>query len=136
MNFTWSDLWNTIIFTNDSLFVIVIPVILVLAVSILLFAVIKITAKRHASNQAPRLMTDAALLSKRTHATRRPNKDSSFDAVAYYLTFEVPSGDQIEFCVSKTDYETFNEGDFGSLWFQGTRFLGFRKKTVLSPPIS
>ncbi len=47
----------------------------------------------------------------------------------YYLTFEVESGDRMEFEVEGEEYGLLAEGDRGILNFQGTRYLGFERKT-------
>ncbi|WP_396954526.1 DUF2500 domain-containing protein [Neobacillus sp.] len=43
----------------------------------------------------------------------------------YFATFEVESGDRIEFEVMVTEYGMLVEGDNGQLAFQGTRYHGF-----------
>jgi hypothetical protein len=42
-----------------------------------------------------------------------------------YVTFEVESGDRMEFHVAGHEYGMLIEGDTGNLTFQGTRYLGF-----------
>lgn len=46
-------------------------------------------------------------------------------STSYYVTFQVESGDRIEFCVKGSEYGMLVEGDRGRLTFQGTRYLGF-----------
>lgn len=48
-------------------------------------------------------------------------------ATSYYATFQVESGDRIEFLVSGTEYGMLAEGDSGELTFQGTRYLNFQR---------
>ena len=48
-------------------------------------------------------------------------------ATSYYATFQVESGDRIEFLVSGTEYGMLAEGDSGKLTFQGTRYLNFQR---------
>ena len=43
----------------------------------------------------------------------------------YYATFQVESGDRMEFSASGREYGLLVEGDTGRLTFQGTRYLGF-----------
>lgn len=43
----------------------------------------------------------------------------------YFVTFEVESGDRIEFEVKDTEYGMIVEGDDGELAFQGSRYHGF-----------
>ena len=49
-------------------------------------------------------------------------------STSYYVTFEVDSGDRIEFSMSGSEYGMLIEGDAGTLNFQGTRYLGFERK--------
>ena len=45
----------------------------------------------------------------------------------YFVTFEVESGDRMEFLMAGTEYGQLMEGDEGKLTFQGTRYLGFER---------
>ncbi len=49
-------------------------------------------------------------------------------STSYYVTFEVDSGDRVEFSMRGSDYGMLIEGDIGILNFQGTRYLGFERK--------
>jgi hypothetical protein len=49
----------------------------------------------------------------------------SSSSTTYYVTFEVASGDRIEFVTIDTEYGLLVEHDMGKLTFQGTRYLGF-----------
>ena len=49
-------------------------------------------------------------------------------ATSYFATFQVESGDRIEFLVSGMEYGMLAEGDRGALTFQGTRYLNFRRE--------
>ena len=51
----------------------------------------------------------------------------SSDLTSYYVTFQVESGDRMEFSVSGAEYGMLIEGDRGRLSFQGTRYLGFER---------
>ena len=48
-------------------------------------------------------------------------------ATWYYVTFQVESGDRMEFSVGGTDFGMLAEGDHGNLSFQGTRYLSFER---------
>lgn len=48
-------------------------------------------------------------------------------STSYYVTFQVESGDRMEFSVSGAEYGMLIEGDRGRLSFQGTRYLGFER---------
>lgn len=45
----------------------------------------------------------------------------------YYVTFQVESGDRMEFSVTGSEYGMLAEGDCGKLSFQGTRYLSFER---------
>jgi hypothetical protein len=45
----------------------------------------------------------------------------------YYVTFQVESGDRMEFRLSGREYGMIVEGDRGRLTFQGTRYLSFER---------
>ena len=48
-------------------------------------------------------------------------------STTYYVTFQVESGDRMEFHVSGQEYGLLAEGDRGKVTFQGTRYLGFAR---------
>lgn len=87
------------------------------------------------NNQSPRLTVFAEIVSKRADATyhhhhhhvhgnrMRVNHSSTW----YYITFQVASGDRVEFLVSGKEYGMLSEGDKGELTFQGTRYLSFKR---------
>ena len=45
----------------------------------------------------------------------------------YYVTFEVASGDRLEYRVRDNEYGMLVENDVGRLTFQGTRYLEFER---------
>ena len=49
-------------------------------------------------------------------------------STSYYATFQVESGDRMEFLINGREYGLLVEGDRGRLSFQGTRYLGFERK--------
>ena len=54
----------------------------------------------------------------------------------YYATFEVESGDRMEFRISGPKYGKLREGDMGTLSFQGTRFLSFDRHSSQKEDVS
>lgn len=52
----------------------------------------------------------------------------SSSSTSYYVTFQVESGDRIEFLVAEMEYGMLAEGDEGKLTFQGKRFKGFDRQ--------
>ena len=102
---------------------------------ILVFGVIVSTmvreAKRERKNDiSPRLTVEAKVVAKRTNYHRHSgaNHSAGHTHTSYFSTFEVESGDRMELALSGNEYGLLVEGDFGDLTFQGTRFLGFRRK--------
>ena len=80
------------------------------------------------NNASPRLTVSAQVVTKRTQVSHHHHQDSmSHTSTAYYATFQVESGDRMEFSVSGAEYGMLAEGDRGSLTFQGTRYLGFQR---------
>ncbi len=78
-----------------------------------------------ANSNAPRLTTDATVVSKREHYRRGSDSASH---TTYYVTFEVPSGDRMELTLPGYEYGMLIEGDEGRLNFQGTRFISFERR--------
>ena len=79
------------------------------------------------NNNSPRLTVDALITGKRISVTHHHNNDAVTSSTAYYVTFQVGSGDRMELTVGGSDYGLLAEGDRGKLSFQGTRFLGFER---------
>ncbi len=61
------------------------------------------------------------------HHTSNAHHHMSTSSTTYYATFEVLSGDRLEFMIRDTEYGQLVEGDVGKLTFQGTRYLGFER---------
>jgi len=86
------------------------------------------------NNDSPVLTVDAKVVTKRADVSRYRHAgaagdaaDTGYSATSYYVTFEVPSGDRMEFHVQSGEYGLLAEGDAGRLTFQGTRYLGFAR---------
>lgn len=85
------------------------------------------------NNESPVLTVDAAMVTKRAdahyhhHNAGANNMHHSSSSTTYYATFEVPSGDRMEFQIRDTEYGMLVENDTGKLTFQGTRYLGFER---------
>jgi hypothetical protein len=123
----------------DAMFTIV-PLIIFLGF-IFVFGAIVVSSIRGAkqwkrNNDSPVLTVDATVVTKRadvhTHYrnTRTDNFNHRPSSTTYYVTFEVASGDRMEFEVRDTEYGMLVENDIGKLNFQGTRYLGFERNRV------
>ncbi len=85
------------------------------------------------NNNSPRLSVDATVVTKRAHTSHHHHNHGNghmhtSSSTSYYVTFQVESGDRMELAVKSYDYGMLVEGDFGTLSFQGTRFLGFERE--------
>ena len=111
---------------------------------VLIFAIIAVTfivilvrgvSEWNSNNHSPKLGVEATCVSKRTSVTHHSDPVAGDISGAhgythssnttYYATFEVESGDRMEFRISGPQYGKLREGDTGTLSFQGTRFLSF-----------
>ena len=109
----------------------------VLFIGMFFFALISNLRTWNKNNHSPRLTVPATVVAKRTdvsHSSSANAGDMSgahgYDTstfTSYYVTFQVESGDRMEFTVSGSDYGMLVEGDIGKLSFQGTRYLGFER---------
>ena len=87
---------------------------------------------KHNTN-SPVLTVPAVVVTKRTNVGRhhhgngagKMHHTSSY--TSYFVTFEVESGDRMEFAVQDSEYGMLVEKDGGRLTFQGTRYMGFER---------
>jgi hypothetical protein len=102
------------------------PIFFILVAGIFLFSIIRGIREWSNNNSQPRLNVEAVVVSKRTHVRHGGNDHHS--STWYYVTFQVESGDRMEFGVNGREYGQLAEGDPGELIFQGTRYHGFSRK--------
>jgi len=112
-------------FTFGPIFILLVFVIII---SVIVFAIIQAIYKWNKNNQQPRLTSSATVVTKRT-ATNGGGDSSSYSS--YYVTFELPSGERKEFLVKGSEYGQLVEGDKGEIEYQGTRYLGFIRNTIV-----
>ena len=84
------------------------------------------------NNESPKLEVEAVVVSKRADVSHYNHNTSNnmhhrSTSTNYYVTFEVMSGDRMEFHVPDKEYGMLAENDAGILTFQGTRYLGFER---------
>ena len=123
----------------DRVFPLMFGVGFALILGVFLYVLIKNIQEWHHNNNSPRLTVEATVVAKRENVNVRHTPVAGAAGVAhgytassstdYYATFEVESGDRMEFSVSGTEYGQLAEGDRGKLSFQGTRFLGFLRRS-------
>lgn len=110
----------------ETLFLILFAVVAVSIVSVAISSL----GQWHKNNNSPRLTVSATVVARRTNVTRHSNGDNTglhHTSTTYYATFQVESGDRMEFSLEGNEYGLLVEGDRGNLSFQGTRFLGFQR---------
>ena len=98
-----------------------------LAVAMFMVMFVKGIGQWRKNNNSPRLTVEAVVAAKRTDISHHHDANTHVDhhTTWYYVTFEVESGDRMEFSVSGKEYGLLAEGDMGKLTFQGTRYLSF-----------
>ncbi len=126
-------MWGSEIFVFEILFFVIFGMIaLVIVVNL-----VKDTREWNKNNHSPRLTVSCRIVGKRAEVsyTQHPvGEDRNgahgvpmLSSTAHYVTFQVESGDRMEFRVDDREYGLLAEGDFGKLSFQGKRFLDFER---------
>ena len=120
-----------------SLFGVMFTIVFVIIVGAFIVAIVRGISIWNQNNHSPRLTVAAMVVSKRTDVSHHSDPvagditgahgytTSSF--TSYYATFQVESGDRMEFSVTGAEYGMLAEGDMGRLSFQGTRYLAFER---------
>lgn len=90
------------------------------------------------NNHSPRLTVPVVIVTKRRNVSSHRHANAgdisgahgyhTSSSTTYYVTFEVESGDRLEFNVSGSEYGLLSEGDTGKLTFQGTRYISFDRE--------
>jgi len=104
---------------------IIVPVIFVLVFGIIIVTMVRGVGEWNKNNQSPKLTVPVTVVAKRSDVHRGIETMHTF--TSYYVTFQVESGDRMEFEVSDMEYGMLAEGDRGMLTFQGTRYLSFQR---------
>ncbi len=115
---------------------ILVTIIFIVVIAVFVVVFVKGISQWNKNNHSPRLTVDATVVAKRTnisHSSGSCNHStgmhtSGHTSTSYYVTFQVESGDRMEFHVNGEEYGLLVEGDYGDLSFQGTRYLGFVRK--------
>ena len=118
------------------IFQIMFTLVFVLVIGTFIVIAVKGIRQWNKNNHSPRLTVDATVVAKRTdihHSSGTHNHTtgmhtSGHTSTTYHVTFQVESGDRMEFHISGEEYGLLVEGDYGDLSFQGTRYLGFNRK--------
>ena len=119
------------------LFEVMFTVVFVLVIGVFIVAIVRNISTWNKNNHPPRLTVTAMVVSKRTDVSHHSHGMAgdmtgahgytTTSSTSYYVTFQVESGDRMEFSVRGTEYGMLVEGDMGRLSFQGTRYLAFER---------
>lgn len=104
---------------------IMVPVMFVLVFGIIIVTMVRGVGEWNKNNHSPKLTVPVTVVAKRSDVDRGIETMHTF--TSYYVTFQVESGDRMEFEVSDMEYGMLAEGDSGELTFQGTRYLSFQR---------
>ncbi len=113
------------------------PILFVIVFGIIIFSFIQGIHTWNKNNHSPRLTVPAVVVAKRENVTHHQHANGgdvsgaqgfhTTTSTSYFVTFQVESGDRIEFSVSGSEYGMLAEGDTGRLTFQGTRYGSFER---------
>jgi len=78
------------------------------------------------NNALPVLSTPARVVAKQTGYEKWRNNRRLRTLNLYYATFELDTGQRIEFSVGDNQFGALIVGDQGTLTYQGTRYRGFQ----------
>ena len=122
----------------DMIFSFLFPILFLLFIGMFFWMLFRNVRTWNQNNHSPRLTVPAAVVAKRTEVSHSSTANagdvtgahgySTSTFTSYYVTFQVESGDRMEFSVGGSDYGLLAEGDIGKLSFQGTRYLGFERR--------
>ena len=119
-------------FGGFGMFNIMFTIVFILVIGTFVVILVKGISEWNKNNHSPRLTVPATIIAKRTNVSRHRHGGANshhhhHTSTTYYVTFQVESGDRMEFHISGQEYGVLIEGDHGNLSFQGTRYLGFER---------
>lgn len=134
MFFSPFDGMGDIFFSIMPIFIIIIFIIVIVT---FICSGVKGVREWNRNNHSPRLTVDATVVSRRQDVSHHSHANAgdatgahgyhTTTSTSYYVTFQVESGDRMEFHVTGSEYGMLAEGDWGKLSFQGSRYLGFER---------
>ena len=108
-----------------SIMQVIMLLVFVLVLGSIIVTLIRGVGEWNKNNQSPKLTVPVTVVAKRSDVHREIETMHTF--TSYYVTFQVESGDRMEFEISDMEYGMLAEGDQGMLTFQGTRYLSFQR---------
>ena len=110
----------------DTMFSILFPLVFILVIGMFVFVLVRGIREWNYNNHQPILDVEAQVVTKRSQY-HNSGGDNAMGTTSYYVTFQVESGDRMEFHVNSREYGMLVEGDQGKLRFQGSRYQGFTR---------
>lgn len=106
------------------------PLVFLTILGTFIFILIKNIKEWNYNNKQPIIPVNALIVSKRASVSHNHSGENhiSSTSTTYYVTFEYDNGQRQEFHVSGSQYGLLAEGDTGTLSFQGTRFIDFKRQ--------
>lgn len=121
--------------TTFSIMSILFPIVFLCILGFFIVTIVRGIGTWNKNNHSPQLSVTARVVSRRAEVSHHSFANggdvtgsqgySTSSSTRYYVTFEVESGDRMEFSVDGREYGMLAEGDTGKLTFQGTRYLSF-----------
>lgn len=112
-----------------AMFSIIFPLICSLVGFFIVYTIVRSIREQNQNNHSPRLEVEAGVVAKRqSTSVSHMNNAAPMTDTSYFVTFEVRSGDRMEFRLPGREYGLIAEGDFGILTFQGTRYISFERR--------
>lgn len=113
---------------------VIVPMVFIIVIVMFIVVAVRGISQWSKNNNSPRLTVAATIVAKRGDISRHVHATGDgahhhHTSTTYYVTFQVESGDRMEFHVPDREYGMLVEGDHGNLTFQGTRYLGFERMT-------
>ena len=122
--------------TGFTIFQIMFTLVFVLVIGVFIVMAVKGISQWNKNNHSPRLTVPATIVAKRTNVSSHHHHNHggtgmhhTTHSTTYYVTFQVESGDRMELHMEGNEFGLLIKGDRGMLTFQGTRYLGFERKT-------
>ena len=107
----------------------IVPAFIALVALLILIQVARGVAEWAHNNSLPVQSVPARVVAKRTEMRGRGSHYSGRRVwTTYFVTFELDSGERLEFGLYGQAYGLIAEGDRGVLTYQGTRYHGFQRQ--------
>lgn len=123
------------------IFMSIFALVFIFIAGVIVFSIVKSVSQWSKNNQQPVLTVPAKVVTKRAYTSTSHHHDhdrmqhhNTSSTTRHHATFQVQSGDRVEFVIAASEYGLLAEGDEGQLTFQGTRYKGFQRNKSASGP--